>query len=153
MFVLKRGFTIVELLIVVSVMIIVAGFSLSAIASYAAHQEIERSVTTITSILTETRQRTLSAESLSRFGVMFGTSSVSWFVEPYDPETIHLEKLPGVEVAHSFSHSEDTILFSRLRGETNATGTVVVSHPRSGRTVLITIKQSGRYAVADMDAD
>lgn len=153
MFVSKQGFTIVELLVVMALMIIVAGFSLSAIASYAAHQEIERSVTTITSTLTETRQRTLSAESLSQFGVMFGTSSVAWFAEPYDQESAQLQNLPGVEVAYSFSHNEDSILFSRLRGETNATGTVMVSHPRSGRTIHITIEQSGRYTVEDVSAD
>ena len=149
----NQGFTLIELLVVLTLVAVVIGFSLTAIASYVAHQEIERSVTTVTTTLTETRQRTLAAETDTQFAVSFATSSISWFVYPYGSGTVRDHVLPGVSVSYNFSHNENQIIFSRLRGEVNATGTVTVSHPRIGRTINIHIDRSGRYSLETDSAD
>ena len=142
----NQGYTLLELLIVISLIAFVVSWSLVEIARYAAHQEINRAVTTITTTLTETRQRTLAAESDTQFGIGFATTSVSWFegliFDITSPNTT-TESLGGVEVAYAFSHNEDYITFSRLRGEASATGTVAVTHPRTGRTIVIEVQRSG----------
>ncbi len=142
----KRGFTLLELVLVIALAAAVATWSLSGIIRYAAHQEIDRAVTEIITLTNETRQRTIAAETDTQFGLRFATSTVTRFEGvDFDEEAPSNVVLPlaNVELQIDFSDDSNQIVFSRLRGVSSATGTVTVTHSRSDREVLLEVLPSG----------
>ena len=76
---MKDGFTLLELIIVVAIFGVVSLFVFSAFTDYKDTQVAESTIVEINSLIKETRQKTISAETNTQFGLHFSTSSLVVF--------------------------------------------------------------------------
>ena len=143
----QSGFTFIELLVVIAIVAIIATFAVESFVEYRDTQSARAVSVDISSIFNETRQKTLSSESVSaQFGVYFSTSTVTVFEgSTYNPAA-------SGNVVHSFvntnidtqlSDGSSQIIFARLTGTPSATGTIEIGHSKLNSTTTITIIGSG----------
>lgn len=140
------GFTLIELLIVVIIVGLLAVFIFSALTEYRDIQVAKAAVVEVTSIIKETRQKTVAAETTTQFGVYFATSSLVVFQgNVYDASnsTNKTFSVPGMSLRAQLSDSSSTLIFTRLTGEPSATGTIDIGYARLNSTTTITIKEAG----------
>lgn len=140
-----RGFTIVELLVVLVIIGFLLAFSVAGIMRYAAYQSLSAEATEVYGFVRETREQTL-ADADTVFGIHIATSSITRFRGPvYDPATstnVTLT-LDTVTLASSLATTSSTLHFQRLTGAPSATGTIAVQHVETGDTQEIVIHASG----------
>lgn len=142
----QSGFSIIELLIVIALLAIVATFSIMSFIEYRDFQASRATVVDINSLIKETKQKTISAETTGQFGLYFSTSSLTVFEgSVYSPTGINNKVyiFPNTNLKTNFSDSSNQIVFSRLTGEASATGTIDVGSVRLNSTTTITILGSG----------
>lgn len=143
---LHRGYTLLELLIVVALTVIVAGFIFVGFIKYGDEQRTSSVLIEIKSLLKETKQKTTAAETDSQFGVYFATSSMVVFegalYSDNDPENI-VYNFPDFNISPELSGGVFEVVFARLTGEPSATGTITIDYVRSSSTRSLVINNSG----------
>lgn len=139
------GFTVIELLVVMAILAIIATFTGTAFLEYGSRQQFRTVVVEVSSLLKETRQRTVAAETSSYFGVEVGSSSLTVYEGAYivGAAENQVYSFPGVQFQPSLTNATTTIVFTRLTGMPNATGTIVLLHERTNATTTITLSESG----------
>jgi len=131
-----RGFTLIEIIIALAIIILISSFSYLAFVNLNKSQVLERNASTVVSILEEARSLSVSGKgpSPSRYGVHFeraGNEVVLFTGDSFNPanpnnkETLLHSSLVISEV--NLESNRDEIVFSRLRGETEDYGSVVLS--------------------------
>lgn len=141
----QRGFTIVELLVVLVIMGFLLAFSVVGVTRYAAYQTLSAEATEVYGFVRETREKTL-ADADAVFGVHIATSTITRFRGPvYDPATSTNETLTldTVTLTPALATTNNTIYFQRLTGAPSATGTIAVQHTETGELQTIFIHASG----------
>lgn len=144
--IMKQGFTIIELLLVVAIITIVATFAIESFIEYRDTQSARAVVVDLSSIFNETKQKTLSSETSTQLGVYFSTSTIVVFEgASYNPvasgNIIH--SFPNTDIDVQLSDSSDQVVFARLTGVPSATGTIEIGHTRLNSTTTIGIIGSG----------
>ncbi|MDO8728805.1 MAG: prepilin-type N-terminal cleavage/methylation domain-containing protein [bacterium] len=127
----RRGFTILEILIAISIMVLmitIVSFSFSKLNS---SQTLDTSADLVVSILNETRSLTLSAVDDSQYGVNFEASQIVLFKGSIylsaDPSNVVTELNPQVGLRNVILNGGGTsVIFKRLTGNTVETGTVEI---------------------------
>ncbi len=146
----KKGFSIIEILIVLGIITIIVAIIVSTFSLFGRAQALEKDTETVIESLEQARSQTLSSLDASQYGVHFGTNKVTIFTGT----TYSSSASSNVDMALS---SSDTILtvtisgggndivFNRLTGETvqNGTSTIIISSPTSSRTKTVTIYKTG----------
>jgi prepilin-type N-terminal cleavage/methylation domain-containing protein len=143
---MKTGFTLLELLIVIAIGVIVAGFIFTAFVDYGNEQSFRATVVEMVAITKEARQKTLSAETTTQFGVHFASSSLVVFEGgSYDPASSSnkIYNFSNVSLTPELSSGGSEVVFARLSGEASATGTIEILNHRSNSTTSILIRGSG----------
>ncbi|MES2966980.1 MAG: type II secretion system protein [Patescibacteria group bacterium] len=143
---MKRGFTLIELLFTISLIAIVSTFVFTAFVEYGNQQVFQSAVVEVASVIKETRQKTLSSETTTQFGVYFAADHLVVFEgSVYNPASItnQIKTLPGVTITPVLTGGVSEFVFTRLTGEPTATGVVTITDNRSGSTEEITILSSG----------
>lgn len=143
---MKNGFTLLELIIVLSILGIITLFIFSAFTDYKDTQVAEATVVEINSLIKETRQKTISAETSSQFGLHFATSSLTVFegaVYSASNVTNRIYNFSNTNIDTELSSGGNDIIFSRLTGVTNATGTIAVGHSRLNSTTTLIMQTTG----------
>ena len=142
----KSGYTVIELLVIVALNILVAGFIFTGFVNYSNEQRFNTTVSEIKSHFKETRQKTTAAETNSQFGIYFATSSLIVFEGPSYSNT-KLENViyryPDFSISPQLSASTSAVVFARLTGKPSATGTIMISNSRSGSVRNLVITNSG----------
>lgn len=142
----RDGFTLVELLVSVSLLIFIALIVYSGFRGYVAQQQFEAGVTEVHALLQEARDRTLAAEDDVSHGVHLEASSVTLFTgvnySQWLPGTT-TEEFNGLTITPSLSNGTTSISFARLTGVPTATGTILLTSTYSGATSSITILGTG----------
>lgn len=144
--IMQKGFTIIELLVVLAIFGILAAFSYSSFVEYRDVQRSRTVVVDISSILKETKQRTLSSETDTQFGIHFSTSSLTIFEGAiYNPSlsSNRVHVFSGTDIKAQLSDSSSQIIFSRLTGVPSATGTIAIGHKSLNSTTTLTVQGSG----------
>ncbi|MBI2096236.1 MAG: prepilin-type N-terminal cleavage/methylation domain-containing protein [Candidatus Taylorbacteria bacterium] len=137
-----RGFTLIEMLIVIGVISLLAAFSFSTFVSYKGRQSVAGGREIVTAVLNDARTQTLASKFDSQYGVRLATTTITLFRGAnYDPATTtnKVYNLPvGVEIsAVSLSGGGLDVTFKRLTGETNESGSVTVTSGSLSETVTI----------------
>jgi len=144
----KKGFTTLEILIVLSIMSILTAIVFSAFINVRKNQALAIDTSTIVEVLRQARSQTLSSYSSSRYGVRLSSVKVTLFAgSSYNPndsanKDFILNSSDTILTITLVGGGSD-VLFDRLTGETSQNGTVVLSSPSTGETKTVTIYKTG----------
>ena len=142
---MKKGFTIIEILLVLTLSTFIIGFVSLSFSKINENEVLDQSTELVVSVLNEARTMTLSAVDDSRYGVHFDTSQVIFFKgATYDSAAANnvptlLNSLVGIGSITLVGGGSD-VVFNRLTGATNQAGTLRVylkSATTTYRTVIV----------------
>lgn len=143
---MKRGFTLIELLLSITLIAIVSTFVFTSFVEYGNQQVFKSAVVEVVSVIKVARQKTLSAETTTQFGVYVATSSLVVFEgSSYSVSnpTNKVFPVPGMSLDAQLSDGTKTLIFTRLTGAPSATGTINIGYSRLNSTTTITIQSAG----------
>lgn len=152
---MKRGFSIIETLIVIGILAVFASILFQSIGRFGEASVIDGDARTVHAILSEARSRTIASHNDQQYGVHFSSSAVTLFIgDSYDAGTTTNETTAlssRVSLATDLSGGVDDIVFSRITGEASAFGTTTVTllSSTSPRTLSIVIYDSGVIEVVE----
>lgn len=140
----QRGFTVVEIFIVVFILVIIVTLSSSAFLRFNKRQELNATVADVRSVLEEARALTLASKNNLTYGVHFESDEITRFsgstYAPSSPDN-KMTKIPSRIIATtSLTGGGQDVLFEKLTGKTNNSGTVVLlfaSDPSASTTITI----------------
>jgi len=143
-----KGFTLLEILISIAVISIVSVLVVSGFSSFRESAQLNEAQSQILGIFRDARNRTLSSEKNTQYGVHFETSRVVLFSgSSYNSDLPSNEPylFPFLTRISSISLGGPVdIVFARLTGATSASGTVTIeSISNTAKTKIITILSSG----------
>lgn len=143
-----RGFTLIELLLVLTILAIIAALSVSGFIANSVAQQFAGAVTDTALTIQEARQRTLTAETETQFGVEISAGMITVFEGDSLAAATAVRSgvdgsAQGVMFEPTLTLGTTTIVFARLTGEPSATGTIVVRSIRTGATSTVRITDSG----------
>ncbi len=127
---LIKGFTLVEVIVVVSIMVTLIGMAVVGFKNFASFQQYNQAVNSVEFVLNETRLSARSAESDSSHGVKFTANSITQFVgdtySAIDPSN-KVTTFTLVTLNPVLTGGVDEIVFTKLTGLPVASGIVEVS--------------------------
>ena len=142
----QRGVSLVELLIAIAVILLIAGFLAIGFQNFARFQEFNLALSDITFHIEQAHTDARSAVDDTSHGVQFGTTSITRFtgdtynaLNPFNETTYY----QTVSVSPSLTGGVDVVVFSKLTGRPNATGTILVTGANYSGSEIITISDSG----------
>jgi len=147
-FLFKKGFSLVEVLVVLAIMGIVASIVLAGFNSFSKSKSVSIGAETITAILRQARNETLTSKDSLAYGVNFGTNKITIFVAPTYSEGVVTNRdftlnNNNTNLTVSLSGGGTAVVFSKLNGETTQNGTITVSVPGVSNTKTVTIYKTG----------
>lgn len=143
--------TLVELLVVISILILIAALSLPGLLSFDKETSLNNSFGEIVNALKLAQARALSSEGLSEWGVQFSLAPSSKYTifkgvdfDSRDTNYDEVFDLPSgiVFTSWNFSDGGDEIVFNQISGFTNQQGSVVLaiaSNPVKSRSFFIDV--------------
>lgn len=146
---MKKGFTIVEMILVIVIIILMSGAVFLSIREYVRGQALSGAATAIAAVLSDARTRTLSGKDGVQYGVHFEADKIVLF-----SGTSYSEGAAGNEVTVldsqvvisdiALSGGGDDIIFEKLTGDVDAHGTITVElKTDSSRQSVITVQGIG----------
>ncbi len=141
----KKGFSLIELIIVISITTILASISITTFFSVSEQQSLEKDVNYAIALVEKARLQTVNAKDNSRFGVRFASSSVTLFqgssyVAGSSTNTV-FNFSPKVEISSiNLSGGTPNLVFELITGKSSATGTVqfrLKTNQNSSTTVVV----------------
>jgi prepilin-type N-terminal cleavage/methylation domain-containing protein len=131
----KKGFTMIEFLVVIVIATILFSISVKVFYSYKNNHSIDSVVARISGALEEARFNTVSAKNDSVYGVKFTTNSVSLFQgSSYNPNDINNKTYNfnnTVSINSVLNGGVSSIVFDRQTGATNHFGTTTITSTAS----------------------
>lgn len=141
------GFSLIELLMVISIIVIILGVSMDSLSEYAARQAFAKTVTEVRDGTAAARQKTLAAVNDLVHGVHVESDEVVFFEgKAYVDGAVDNEivSLPDyITASASFTGSVQTATFTRLTGLPSAAGTITLTNAKTGTNAIITINATG----------
>lgn len=122
----ERGYTLMELSVVLGVIAILAGLSISGFAAFSKKEALDAGAAALIAGLRDARAQTLASVGGSQYGVSVATTSFSFFKgSAYDP----LATTTSVFVFSPYvraSSTRSSFVFQRITGNAVASGTIDV---------------------------
>jgi prepilin-type N-terminal cleavage/methylation domain-containing protein len=143
-----KGFSLVELLVVVGILVLLTGIIMTTFVSFRKGQALDKDAELMVAVLRQARSQTLASKNLSQYGVHFASSKITIFTGTtysagaggnYDFPLNATDTIITINLVGGGSD----VVFKRLSGETSQNGTIVVSSPTTSRTRTITIYKTG----------
>ncbi len=145
---MKKGFTLAEILVVITILVLVSGIVLASIRGYIREQALSGTVASITAVLSDARTQTLSGNAGAQYGVHFETDSVTLF-----SGATYSEGAAGNEVITLDSRviladinlgGGSDVVFEKLTGDADGAGTLTIELAAdASRQKIITIHETG----------
>lgn len=123
----QKGFTVIEILVVIGILLILLGITLGALSSQKNSATAERDAQNVLTYLEKARNQTLSSIDNSSYGVIFTSTSTRLFKgTSYSAPNLlsTYEYTSGVTSTIALSGGATQLYFNRLSGEPSATGTI-----------------------------
>ena len=144
-----KGFTILEIIISLSIFLILVIIVVSSFSSFRNNQELTNAAQETTNLLNLARSKTLSSESSSQYGVHFESSRIVIFRGTSFSESspnnniVTLSSLIEIS-AINLNGGGNNLVFQRLTGKTGNYGTITLRIKSDiGKTKIIEIKNTG----------
>lgn len=142
----QKGFTVVEILLVVSISVILLAASGPALQTYLGKRSIDTWTLSLQDALRRARAQSVAGLNGTAYGVHVEADNFVLFsgtTYAVDPEN-EVATLPGTITLSNISLNGGgaDIVFNRNTGETNQNGTVTVSY-QSGGTKTVSINELG----------
>lgn len=143
-----KGFSAVEMIVIIGLGIVVTAISLSAFSRFKKGNQVDRTAQQVISLFKTARYQTLSAKNGAFYGIKLASSTVTIYPNVYSANntnnTIFNFDDQVLITGAALSPSTTTISFSRFTGEANATGTITLSL-KGNNLILrqVTIHKSG----------
>jgi prepilin-type N-terminal cleavage/methylation domain-containing protein len=143
-----HGFTLVEILVALTILIIIAAIIFEGFFRYAHTQRFESIVSEIRNDIALQRQRTLASYDDTVYGVYVGTSSLQFFtgatpVVGSSANKIILFSTYNITATTSLKNNVWYSTFQRLSGAPSATGTITIFDTKSTASTTFTILRTG----------
>lgn len=141
----QKGFSLLELVIVISIGIILTSISITTFYSVSDQQALEKDVDYTIALIEKARLQTVNAKSNSQFGVSLASSSVTLFqgttyVAGSSTNNV-FNFSPKVEISEiNLSGNRQNVVFELITGKSNATGTIkfrLKAHQSASTTVVL----------------
>jgi prepilin-type N-terminal cleavage/methylation domain-containing protein len=149
----RRGVTLVEILVAISIIGLIASFVLASFGDFRARKTLDASVEGMLSAFSHAHLDTISSKNDQQYGVHIAADQVVYFVGPTyatGTATNIIHSLHSViEIANiSLNGGGSDVLYQRLSGKTNQYGTFQL-RPRSRPTMTatITINETGATSI------
>lgn len=147
---LDSGFTLIEILIVLFVIVIISSIVVLSLSKFRNEQALKNETTNIISFINKTKQNTLSSVNSVNYGVHFETDQMTLFVGPIyidgaeTNEVVTFSSLVEIPILGGLNIGGGSdVIFERLTGET--TGGTIILQLKSDATKqkTITISRTG----------
>ena len=148
----NRGISLLEILIVISILVIIAYIVGLNLFNFRREQSLQNMTSDIISLLNEARINTISSKNSTNYGVHFETNRAvlftgGTFAEPNATnKQIDLDSSVSIPVSGgiNLNGGGSDIIFTRISGDTQNYGTIVVQLiSNSSRQKTITINKTG----------
>lgn len=137
-----------EVLVVLGVITLIVGIVFSSFSSFQKSKSVTSDAETVVEVLRQARNETLASKNSNAYGVYFETNSMTIFVGPtYSTgnSTNRVIALPSnnTNLTTSIFGGVSYVLFQKISGETNQSGTITVSSTGATNTKTVTIYKTG----------
>lgn len=149
----QRGFSLIEILIVIGVLSLLAVIGIRTISNFKNVAHLNASVENGISFLVEARSKTLSSQDGNRHGVHFESGKIVFFVgtaySSSDPKNKEAIFSSVIEISNiSLNGNGADVVFKKLTGDTDQYGTVTFRiKEQILQTQIISITAMGISAV------
>jgi prepilin-type N-terminal cleavage/methylation domain-containing protein len=125
----KKGFTIIELIIVTTVSLILISLSLSTFYNVSDRQTLEKEIDYSIALIEKARLQTVNSKDNSYYSIRLSSSTITLYRSNVFSTTAssssHYVFSPKVEISNiSLTGNVSDIAFQQITGSSNATGTI-----------------------------
>lgn len=144
----NRGFTMVEMLTVVGIVVIIAAVALPYGSIFLAQSKLQETTLNVVDALRRTQSRSMSGMGGEPWGVHLASTDITLFrgaaydSGDYENEVIDLPEISPINTI-SLNGGGDDVIFNRIIGDTSEWGTIVVDDANSDAQATITISEVG----------
>lgn len=147
-----KGFTLVEILVVIAILGILLTIGMSAFVSYGREQALQGSAREVAAVMEEARGKTLASENGTEYGIRFTVSSSTlalfagavYVAGTQGNRDITLDSRVVVSRVGAIVAGSQDLVFERLTGRLGSSGDIVLSLVSdSSRTAAISYATSG----------
>jgi prepilin-type N-terminal cleavage/methylation domain-containing protein len=143
----SHGFTLIEILVAIGVVALLAVITVATFVNINQHVALQSGVHDIETALLNAKQRTLAARNDMVSGVHIESDRVVEFggtaYNSGDPANIVYLFPAYVTASTTLAGGGNDVIFTRLSGSANTSGTITVTESRTGETRTIRIYASG----------
>lgn len=142
----QKGFSLLEIIITIAIVLILSAVGLSALSNYNKKQSLKANADTVLSVLSEARAKTTASDGGSRYGVHFEESKVVLFREAYvagAADNAEFNIVGPVKIGSINIAGGNDVLFKKISGETDNNGSIVISLNDGSDSVEIDVEKTG----------
>lgn len=141
---LSRGFSLVEVLIVIGIMALITSVMMFSGTAFRQSQALHEATQVVLSVINQARAHTLSSIGYSQYGVRLESDRIIMFKGSSWPGTDHVTTaLPaGVSLSSVLAAGATEVVFRRVTGTTSQTGTITLTGS-GGATRRVVIEPTG----------
>ena len=126
---LTKGFSLIELIIVTTVILILSSISLSTFFNVSDNQSLSKDTEYTISLIQKARTQTINAYNNSRYSILFASSTVTLFqgttYSSTSPSNIQFGLSSKVQISSiNLTGGTQQVSFDFITGKASATGTV-----------------------------
>jgi len=139
---LKQGFSLIEILTVIAILLIILGVVLFSFSNFRNQQLLKNNTEDIVYLLKEARTNSIASLDSSEYGVYFNTNQIilfkgtTYLLNNNEFEVFNLNNSISI-VSLNLSNNADQVYFNRLNGLPSASGDIVITNGQISKTISI----------------
>lgn len=143
----RVGFTLIEVIMVIAIAGVLSAITVTGFRSFGSYFALRAATQDVHTALIDARGATLASKNDTIHGVHIADTEVVRFegasYVPGAASNIAFPFSPGVTATSSLSSGGTDVVFTRLTGSAQSSGTIMLIHADSGASTTITVQSSG----------